>query len=88
MLVPPKLLPPVPPPSCPNKGQADGLALGFRFKLKLVQEDEEEEPQPLLPPPTGLSPFTSFPMGQWEGPGPEPQLRLVADWLDRTLVPA
>lgn len=45
-------------------GQADGLALGLRFKLKLVVEDDEEEPHPLLPPPpppTGLSPFPSLP---------------------------
>lgn len=63
VLAPPELPPPVPPPSCPNMGQADGLALGFRFKLKLVVEDDEEEPQPLLPPPppTGLSPFPSLP---------------------------
>lgn len=43
-------------------GQADGLALGFRFKLKLVVEDDEEEPQPLVPtPPIGLSFFPSVP---------------------------
>lgn len=61
MLAPPELPPPVPLPSCPNMGQADGLALGFRFKLKLVVEDDEEEPQPLLPPATGLSLFLSLP---------------------------
>lgn len=57
VLAPPEL----PPPSCPNMGQADGLALGFKFKLKLLVVDDEEEPQPLLPPPTGLSHFPSFP---------------------------
>lgn len=61
VLAPPELPPPVPPESCPNMGQADGLALGFRFKLKLVVEDDEE-PQPLLlPPPTALSTFPSLP---------------------------
>lgn len=92
VLAPPELPPPVPPPSCPNMGQAEGLALGFRFKLKLVVEDDEEEPQPVLAPPaTGLSLFPSLPTedwgGQWEGPGPEPQLRLAATWLESMLVP-
>lgn len=59
VLAPPELPPPV-PPSCPNMGQADGLALGFKFKLKLVVEDDEEQPHPLLPPPTG-SLFPSLP---------------------------
>lgn len=62
VLAPPELPPPVLPPSCPSMGQAEGLALGFRFKLKLLVEDDEEEPQPLLlPPTTGLSLFPSFP---------------------------
>lgn len=62
VLAPPELPPPVPTPSCPNMGQADGLALGFRFKLKLVLEDDEDDPQPLLPPaPPGLSFFPSPP---------------------------
>lgn len=62
LLAPPELPPPVPPPSCPNMGHAEGLALGFRFKLKLVVEDDEEAPQPLLPPPpTGLSLLPSVP---------------------------
>lgn len=92
MLAPPELPPNVPPPSCPNMGQAEGLALGFRFKLKLVVEDDEEEPQPLLPPPpTGLSLFPSLPTEDWDGqrecPGPEPQLRLAAIWLESMLVP-
>lgn len=91
VLAPPELAPPVPTPSCPNTGQADGLALGFRFKLKLVVE-VGEDPQPLLfPPPTGLSFFPSLPTedweGQWEDPGPEPQLRLAATWLESVLVP-
>lgn len=49
---PPELPVPLPAASCPNTGQADGLALGFKFKLKFVVE--EEEPQPLLLV-TGLS---------------------------------
>lgn len=63
VLAPPELPPPVPLPSCPNMGQADGLALGFKFKLKLVVEDDGG-PQPLVlpPPPPGLSLFVSLPI--------------------------
>lgn len=68
VLAPPELPPPVPLPSCPNTGHAEGLALGFRFKLKLAADDDEEDPQPLLlPAPTGLSFFTSLPPEDWEG---------------------
>lgn len=64
-LLPPELPPPMPVPSCPRTGQAEGLALGFKFKLKL------EEHQPLAP--TDVLETSFFPSPPLAGEGPEPQ---------------
>lgn len=68
-------LPPTPVPSCPKTGQAEGLALGFKFKLKL------EEPQVLAPNDAPLP--SLFPSPATAGDGPEPQPLLTPLWLER-----
>lgn len=68
-------LPPMLVPSCPRTGQAEGLALGFKFKLKL------EEPQ-VLAPIDALLP-SPFPSPAMAGDGPEPQPLLAPLWLER-----